>query len=377
VLALLSKPSASVIPLFALLLEFALYDGANLRDSARRIAPWLIPTLIIVVVTKLAQDMLLNTRSLDVPYWVRPLQWGDAFFFYVTKLVYPFGLSACQSRTVSFLNDLGVWYWTSTASVLLLAGAVALRRRIPCMLLSVSLFVAGFLPVSGLVVFGFETWSTVASRYVYMSMLGAGLLFAQLGRRGVREIYLTIAIVFLIFWAVVSGLMQVPVWRNRFSLWNEALAVSPANPGALQNRAAAYAAYGHWKEMLHDLNLSISLQRHIPVATTGHLNYKAVLANLNWRIVHDSRAQPDRVPLDFLTRAYVHLKLGDLKAALNDLDVWQSHAQPFNLGRISKMAVGLRNLPEPERRRELLKLARETWGKEFPALFSGEGSPPQ
>lgn len=369
VLALLSKPSAIIIPLFAWVLEMAIYRP-RLPESLRRIVPWLIPALVILAITKAAQDVLPGTMSLHIPYWARPLTWGDAFFFYLTKLIYPFGLSACQSRTIPYLAESGVWYWTSSVSVMVLAAAIALRWRMRFVLVSMVLFVVGFLPVSGLVVFNFESWSTVASRYVYMSMLGAGLLFGQSGRNGVRQLSLAIAVIFLVFWSLVTGLMQVPVWRNEFSVWNEALAVSPVNANALQNRALAYAGYGRWELMLNDLNHAINLERGKPVGNPDHPDLRAAMDNLNWRIASDTRLRSGRLPLDFLTRAYLDLKLGNLNAAVTDLDRWQQRANPYILQRISKIAAGLRKLPEAERRHRLLKMARKTWGKDFPALFS-------
>ncbi len=52
------------------------------------------------------------------------------------------------------------------------------RTRVPWLVSTAGVFVAGLLPVLGLVPFAFQAYSTVADRYVYIAMLGPALALA-------------------------------------------------------------------------------------------------------------------------------------------------------------------------------------------------------
>lgn len=176
-LALLSKPSAVCIPLFVLVLS---YFGLKrpLKETATFLFPWLIICLPLIIYTKIQQP------SSDIEYiadvWLRPLIALDSISFYLYKILFPLKLSAVYERSPQFIVESGQVYWTGLpALVLFLIGLVFWKRRefrIACV--GILLLYVGLLPVSGLIPFRYQDYSTVADHYLYFPLIGFCLLVA-------------------------------------------------------------------------------------------------------------------------------------------------------------------------------------------------------
>src|SRR2546427_6732167 len=76
------------------------------------------------------------------------------------------------------------------------------RKRWTLLLASLAVFIVGVLPVSGLIPFDFQRVSTVADRYLYLSMLGPAMAAASLLARQ-RRIFVAVS------FALVLGLLGV------------------------------------------------------------------------------------------------------------------------------------------------------------------------
>jgi tetratricopeptide (TPR) repeat protein len=221
-LALLSKPSAVSIPLIVAVLDFGL-----LRRHLSRIAPLL--TLWLMV----AGGMIWFMRSTqeehvqDVGYEVAtaPLVAGDALAFYLQKLIVPIQLAADHGRTPDYVRQQW-WFWLTPLipCVVLLLLSLPKSRRI--WLTVAGVFVAGVLPVLGLVPFGYQLRSTVADRYAYLPMFGVAMGVAILLTQ-YRSVWLRWAsVAVLILFGILANL-QSKVWESTESLFTQALAVNP------------------------------------------------------------------------------------------------------------------------------------------------------
>ena len=174
--ALLSKPSVIVLPLFAALMEYYLYRPSLKQLFLRSwLWIWLIFAVAIAVVTASVQESVLS-----YPFWAKPLIWMDAVSFYLYKLVFPFSLAVSYARSPEYV--MGQWWfyiiWIIPVSTGF--GFWYFRKKEPLLVLAFLIFILGFLPVSGLVEFAFQDWSTVADRYLYLSMFGVSLGFGYL-----------------------------------------------------------------------------------------------------------------------------------------------------------------------------------------------------
>lgn len=176
VLALLSKPSAVAIPLIVVVLDVLL-----VRSRAWKLTlvagSWAALAAFTTFITRDAQSNFVSKVSYSVMN--APFVAGDAMAFYFGKLALPVGLVPDYGRSVDWVPTTP-WFhlmWLVPLAVLLIA-AVPKGRRI--WLAAALLFIVGVLPVLGLVPFGYQSKSTVADRYVYLSMLGPALALSAL-----------------------------------------------------------------------------------------------------------------------------------------------------------------------------------------------------
>jgi protein O-mannosyl-transferase len=217
------------------------------RAIAKSLVFWFALTIPIMLVARFVQPAADVT---PVPLWARPLVAMDALGFYLAKLAAPVGLTNNYGRTPQFIIARGTIYyaWIIPAAVAA-ALALARSRRLTA---AVLLFIAGVLPVLGLTTFLYQQFSTVADRFVYLSMLGpaAGVAFI-LSRRWTRGSVILAAAVL-----VVLGVMTVRqslVWRNRLTLAEHAVKVQPDNPAARSSYAGALMRQGRIDEAIVQL----------------------------------------------------------------------------------------------------------------------------
>ena len=119
---------------------------------------------------------------------LRPLIASDALAFYLYKLFFPLSLGIHYDHSPLTVIRSGWLYFTWIAPVALLVVSIASYKKLPWLLPSAMLFVLGVAPVSGLTPFAFQRFSTVADRYVYLSMLGPALgCWRRFSRDGKRE----------------------------------------------------------------------------------------------------------------------------------------------------------------------------------------------
>ncbi len=175
VLALLAKPSAVVVPAVAWLLDYWVLRR-SLRQSTVALVAWLVLAVPFVILTRWAQSE--DVIYFITPLWARPFVAGDAIAFYMYKLALPLWLGPDYGRQPEWV--LSHWWgyvmWMAPCGLLLMAWLW--RDRKPWLMASAGIFVVGVLPVSGLVPFTFQYISTVADRYLYLSMLGPALALA-------------------------------------------------------------------------------------------------------------------------------------------------------------------------------------------------------
>lgn len=222
-LALLCKPAATALPLMLIVFEVVWFRG-SLRRALLLFAPWLLPALWLASLTHELQIRHVAEFVYVPVWWLRPFVATDALAYYLRKLMVPTGLGIDNGRSPEFLFRYGWLYvnWLLPASLVALAAWSSQRRA---WLTSIGLFVAGVAPVLGFVPFVFQDISTVASRYVYLSMLGPALALAwflsqPMGRAWRGEV--AIALVLLGLWTV----RQTGFWQDSRSLAERGLNVN-------------------------------------------------------------------------------------------------------------------------------------------------------
>jgi tetratricopeptide (TPR) repeat protein len=231
-LALLSKPSAVALPLAAAAIAIG-WLRRPWRPTVLQLLPWCALTAVVAVLTTSEQGATTITHL--PPLWQRPLMAGDALAFYLLKLVVPWPLGGDYGRSAWRVMHSDWTYVTFLVPLIVAAGLWWLpRRRI--WLTAALVFVAGVLPVLGLMPFAYQNISTVADRYVYLSMLGPAMAAAiwlsgnASWQRGLP------AIAVLAIWGMLS-FVQLGTWRDDHAWTAQTLAVNPDSFFGLESQA--------------------------------------------------------------------------------------------------------------------------------------------
>jgi tetratricopeptide (TPR) repeat protein len=247
-LALLSKPSATSLPLLIVLMDTVLLRHA-LPRTLLRLTPWFIAAGVIFGLTKYYQrDNIIDPTAIK-PWFERPLVAGDAYAFYLGKLIWPFEMGFDYGRSPVVAAESQFYYRAWIAPLLLIVASIALpRRRI--WLGCYGLFLLALLPVSGIVPFIYQSISTVADRYMYVPMFGLGLLLAAwiASRRN--------PLVPLGITALVLGLLagrtieQCLTWRDDWALYANGMRINPASYLSHLNLGNRYKNAGYYETAL-------------------------------------------------------------------------------------------------------------------------------
>src|SRR5690606_6226656 len=91
------------------------------------------------------------------------------------------------------------------------------------------------LPVSGLLNFEFQKFSTVADRYIYLSMIGAAMVLVGILQKYKKQqwIFYVSGAVALIFLFINSN--QQKIWKDELTLWKNTVENNPGQPHVHNN----------------------------------------------------------------------------------------------------------------------------------------------
>jgi tetratricopeptide (TPR) repeat protein len=314
--SLLFKPSTVVMPLFAVLLEYHLFKRIN-RSSVYHLLLLIVPVLAIALTTFSIQQ-----ESPYSQFWARPLIWMDAINFYMYKVCLPFSLAASYARTPSYIISLPWTYILWIIPFFFATIAIYFRKKYPLAFIAAFIFLLGFLPVSGLIPFFFQRWSTTADRYLYISMFGTALGFAWLVSSAKQKWVKIMVMGWIIFLAGWSASIQIPVWMNNSTLWHHCIKKTPREAMAYINRGEIYLNQKDYSMALSDFNKAIEydpyyaevyINRGIILFEQGA--YSKAIQDYNRAIQLNPEFEEA-----YINRSLVYLKLKQYDKALADLE---------------------------------------------------------
>jgi len=260
VLAVLSKPSAIVLPLVIIALDvtFAKYPVKKSLISSTPLLLVIIPISLVTILSQPGEEQ----AEIFAPLWIRPLLLTDGINFYLFKTLYPIDLATTYGRTNSFLSQQWWFYIQWLIPLVLLILVLKLYKHNPLYLFAYLFFVFGFLPVSGVIGHAYQAWSNVADRFVYFSMAGVAIATGVLlNEPRFRKSFIpfSIPVIFYVL-LIVQTIRQVPYWRNELTLWEHAVDVVPGDHKVYLCRADEYMKRGNPDEALEDYNRSLAIK---------------------------------------------------------------------------------------------------------------------
>lgn len=250
-LALLSKPSAAALPPLAMLVDCVLLRS-GLKDSARRLAPWFVAAAAITGLTKYYQKSEQMHPTAVTSFAERPFTAGDAYAFYLTKLVHPGEMGFDYGRTPGVAAASPGYRWAWLLPTLIVALLVLDGRRRRVWLGAFGFFLLALVPVSGLIPFLYQSISTVADRYVYVPLVGLALLFAAWVATCRRPGLVFVVALPALAWFAGRAYDQTWFWRDDAAFYRQGLRVNPQSfmaclhVGGNFRRERQYAAAVDW-----------------------------------------------------------------------------------------------------------------------------------
>ncbi|MCE9603602.1 MAG: tetratricopeptide repeat protein [Planctomycetia bacterium] len=293
-LALLSKPSASSLPLLVFVIDVVLLRH-SWKQSLLRLAPWFVAGAVIMGLTKYYQHNDMIYWASIKPWYQRPFVAGDAYAFYLGKLLWPFDLGFDYGRTPHYAGESRMFYRAWLAPLLLVVASIALpRRRI--WLGAYGLFLVALLPVSGIVPFIYQSISTVADRYMYVPMFGLGLLLAAwIASRRSPVVPMAVTALVLGFFAQRT-IEQCETWRDDWALYTNGLRVNPASYMSHLNLGNRYKDAGHYETAIEQYRGVLAIRYdyawaylHMGTCYAKLENYEQAIKQLDTAIRQDPK----------------------------------------------------------------------------------------
>jgi tetratricopeptide (TPR) repeat protein len=257
VMAMLAKPSATAVPLMAMVID-CLWYRRSLKASLYALSPWLLAAAIVIVITRWQQPSSAVVHA--PPLWQRPFVAGDALAFYLGKLVLPRHLGFDYGRRPDVVLS-QMWTWLAWLVPLQVVVAIFFSTRRAAWTTAALLALVAILPQLGFVPFIFQETSTVADRYMYLSMVGVALAAALAIEASASLEALAMAGVALGVLAAQT-VSQCAVWRDDVSLYTHGLAVNPGSYVAHYGLGNAYQRDGRNVAAEAEYRLALDLNPH-------------------------------------------------------------------------------------------------------------------
>ena len=227
VCALLSKTVTCTLPAVIFLLFWWKQNHIHLK-IVQLMAPFFVIGLGFATLTRWLEKV--NVGALgsewDFSFWDRFLIAGQALWFYIGKLIWPFPIIFTYPRWN--IDDSVWWQYLYPATFLLLILILwALRNKIGRGPLTAILFFSGSLfPALGFFNIYPMRFSFVADHFQYLASIGILLVIVGGITRLTKKGALASSILLLLFLGYLTW-EQVPVYKNVFTLWSDTVQKNP------------------------------------------------------------------------------------------------------------------------------------------------------
>lgn len=201
----------------------------------------------------------------DYSFWDRFIIAGQALWFYIGKLVWPF--SIIFTYPMWTIDDSVWWQYLYPLTFLLFIFVLwALRKQIGRGPLTAILFFAGsVLPALGFFNIYFMRFSLVSDHFQYLPSIGI-LIFAVVGVARLTEKRLPLFAILLLLGLGHLTWKQVPIYKNDFTLWSDTVQKNPNAWMAHYNLANVFIVEQKIKEAVVHYQRAIQIKPDFPRA---------------------------------------------------------------------------------------------------------------
>lgn len=255
IFSMLSKPSGVVFPLILIAFNFFYQKEINFKIFLENNWQYVVLLLPFVYLAVYGE----STKMIDFapPIWSRPILFLNSLGFYLYKLLIPIDFSPGYGLTPKFLFSNPQFLTFIVFGILTVVTIFFVKNKI--YRISLVLFIFGFLPVSNLIPYYYQYWSTVADRYVYVSMLGVSIFLPYLFKRiGNFKKIITIILAGLILSILTGG--ELEKWENDFALWSNCIEKYPNRiPHPYLGRGLFFQEKGEFNRAMNDFTKCLEI----------------------------------------------------------------------------------------------------------------------
>lgn len=386
VLALLSKPTSTPLPVLMLLLDFWPLHRLS-RWAVIEKLPFLAIGAASAVVTVISQG---STAAVHMPGEFSasriPLLLCHNIVFYFQKVIWPSGLTQHYAFPEPFSVSAPAVLAGVLGTAVLLLGLLISLRWTPAPTTGWLFFFVAVFPTMGVIGF---TMVIAADKYVYLPSFGFLLIVTWLlqhawnkhsGGRGwsARRYTLVGVVVSLAIGESLASRRQLTHWRDTETLYRRMLVFAPNSPVVHSDLGAALFGIGKVDEAMAHYDRAIELS---PVYAEAYYNRGSACAEQGAyeRAVADFTRALELRPKDAVAlnnRGNAHLTLGKYDAAIADytaaIKIRPEYAEGYNnrgfaFGRAGDVIAALRDL---DRAIELNPGYAQAYGNRAAAHFS-------
>ncbi|OQX10679.1 MAG: hypothetical protein BWK80_45505 [Desulfobacteraceae bacterium IS3] len=288
---LMSKPMVVTLPFVLILLDF--WPLKRLKKSFTSIfyekIPFFVLTAILSAVTFFAQKSESAVGTLSVlPLDGRIANALVSYISYIVKMILPYGLSVFYPHPFTF----PIWQVAGAAVLLIAISAFVFRnlRQKPYLAVGWLWYIGTLVPVIGLVQVGSQS---MADRYTYIPLIGLFIIIAHgipdiLPARRYKKTGLALFAAVIISILMIMTETQAGYWKNSFTLFQHALAVTSDN-------YIAHRCVGD--ELFHQGKTDEAI-RHYQEALRISPNYANAYNNLGAALFHKGKTDEAIVCLE-------------------------------------------------------------------------------
>lgn len=262
--ALLSKPSAAVLPLLGILF---LYFGRDLNKRTGIVC--LILLLLSLLIINKTQDSQ-ATFGLELAWSEKIILIFNNLGFYVLTLILPVDLSLDYGLTINQMSVFQLKYFSVALFFILFLICCFRYKKFRFAKLPILALIISILPVIGVYAFGYQYYNTVADRYLYFPVVFYLLLWINMLRYEVAWVHF-LEIIFLIVPFFISAAWP---YRNTQSLASHMISTNSKSFMGYTLRGESFIDFARFDMAEKDLLKAIEIK---PDYWTAHSQYGELL----------------------------------------------------------------------------------------------------
>ena len=275
-LALLSKPTAAMLPVLLILIDYWPLRCFSRRTLVQKLPFFILGGIFAVII------LISHSRTADIRLATAggteqiPLLVAHLTRFYIMKFLWPTNLSLVYPLPEPFvLTQPTVLLGVISSAVLVVITLLSLRKtRALCA--GLLFFFAAILPALGLIQY---SWVTAADKYMYLPMLGLLMVLAA-GWIALWKSKSMVGRVLLILVVIVVAAAQahgtrgyLRHWRTTIGLHQYMLALTPDSDEVLNNLGVGLIAQGRREDAIEHFRRAIAVRpsNHKALSNLGSL----------------------------------------------------------------------------------------------------------